>query len=160
MTTMTKVSAALTIILVMLVVSSFPVFANVLTATCNQSTCNGQFPNSTGCDASVITSSFVYPASSEVLLRRSLVSECGTFWARTKNTDSQGRSFYANATLWFPLPNGAVSYYNIPSGGKISVGQTVFTQQRYFSVRPYNLTACGYVSGNSIPGPVGSPCTP
>ena len=118
----------------------------VLAATCSGSGCNNTNPNSTGCDVGATTVSSIYPASSRVDLRSS--STCATKWAKTTNTDSLNRSFYANATL--------KNYYYTHSPAPIAKNLSVYSNQRY------NITgqACGYVGPSLINFAVSSPCTP
>ncbi len=142
----------LTILLVIL--TSFPIggFVSRALATCSGTACDGQFPNSVGCDSPATTTYIAYPASSVLEMRHS--TYCYTYWTRTTNTDSQGRSFYANATFWFSV---SPYYYSVSSGAPIAANQKVFSQQRY-SGSPFS--SCGYVSGSYITGPVSSPCVP
>ncbi|MEP0807053.1 MAG: DUF2690 domain-containing protein [Chloroflexota bacterium] len=131
-------------------------FGCFLAATCSGIGCNGSFASSTGCGNSVTNVKTIYPASSRVDLRYS--TNCYTLWAKTTNTDGLGRSFYANATLWF---QSSPYYYSVSSGGKIAVNKTVVSQQRYSGIaNPPGWLACGHISANPISAPVGSPCTP
>lgn len=133
------------LIATMLVASLSPQPA--LAASCSGSGCSNTNPNSTGCDASGVTTvATIYPASSRVDLRNS--SLCGTQWAKTTNTDSPGRLMYLNATL--------KTYYYTASPSPLPVGQYVYSNQRYGS----GYKACGYASLSYIGGLVSSPCTP
>lgn len=149
-----KYLIAIMLATLMLVLTSFPIggLVNRALATCSGYDCDGQFPDSAGCASPATTTYIAYPASSVLEMRHS--TYCPTYWTRTTNTDSLGRSFYANATLWFSV---SPYYYTVPSGGPIDVNQKVFSQQRY-SGSPFS--SCGYVNGSYIAGPVSSPCVP
>lgn len=152
---MRKVKPILVLLITtMFVVASSFSFASVAyAATCSGTGCNGLFASSTGC-GTISNVKTIFPTSSRVDLRYS--SDCGTLWAKTTNTDGLGRSFYANATIWYPT-----NYYSVSSGGAIAVNQAVVSQQRYSGIsNPPGWKACGYVSANPISAPVGSPCTP
>jgi len=156
--TMQKAKPVLVLLITTLfvIVSSFPFASVAFAATCSGSGCNGLFASSTGCGSSVTNVKTIYPASSRVDLRFS--TNCYTLWAKTTNTDGLGRSFYANATLWFTT---SPYYYSVSSGGAIAVNKAVVSQQRYSGIaNPPGWKACGYVSGSPISAPVGSPCTP
>ncbi|MCC7119155.1 MAG: DUF2690 domain-containing protein [Anaerolineales bacterium] len=148
-----KVALILMLTIFLYAMTSFQAPKFVHWASASGSSWDGQFPDASGCAvASVTTERIIYPASSKVEMRHSIL--CNTLWTRTTNTDSQNRSFYANATFKF---NVSPSYYTIPSGGKIAKNQSVFSQQRYSS-QPFK--SCGLVNLiNPIPGPVNSPCT-
>jgi len=155
---MQKLKPVLILLLTILFVlaGSFPLASVVLAATCSGTGCNGSFASSTGCGDSVTNVKTIYPASSRVDLRYS--TNCYTLWAKTTNTDGLGRSFYANATLWF---QSSPYYYSVSSGGKIAVNKAVVSQQRYSGIaNPPGWLACGHISANPISAPVGSPCTP
>jgi len=120
-----------------------PVFA----ASCSGSGCNDTNPNSTGCDASGVTTvAYEYPASSYIELRQSSI--CNTQWAKTTNTDGPNRYFFLNATL--------KNHYYTASAYSLPVGAYVYSHQRYGT----SYKACGYASFNYIGGLVSSPCTP
>lgn len=154
-----KLVVILFVTILLVIVSSFTFSSSVFAATCTGSGCNGLNPHTTGCDASATTVRVIYPASSRVELRKSLISQCSTYWARTRNTDDVlKRSFYANATLWYPV-GGYLYYYTTSSPAPIAYLQVVYTLQRYYSAFPPGLKACGYVGPGYISGPVGSPCT-
>lgn len=106
---MRKVKPVLVLLITTLfvIVSSFP-FASVAFAACSGSGCNGYFASSTGCGTSVTNVKTIFPASSRVDLRYS--TNCSTLWAKTTNTDGLGRSFYANATLWFQVSPNSVNH--------------------------------------------------
>lgn len=138
------------------ITSSFPFASVAFAATCSGSGCNGLFATPTGCDVSVTSIKTIFPASARVDLRRS--STCSTFWAKTTNTDSLNRSFYANATFWYQ--NNGTKSYSVSSPGAIAKNQYVYTQQRYYSIaNPPGLIACGKISTSAISGPLGTPCT-
>ncbi len=149
-----KLLKALALTMLLLVLTSLPIggFVGRVLATCSGTACDGQFPDAAGCASPATTSYIAYPASSVLEMRHS--TYCYTSWTRTTNTDSQGRSFYANATFWFSV---SPYDYSVSSPGPIAVNQRVFSQQRY-SGAPFS--SCGYVSGNYISGPVSSPCVP
>jgi hypothetical protein len=124
-------------------------------ATCYKSGCNNTNPHSTGCDASAGNVAVMYPASSKVELRRSLLSACETLWTRTKNTDALNRSFYAYATLRFY--STPYTWYNSPS--PIPKNAVIYTNQ-WHDPLVADWHACGYVGSSYISYPVGSPCAP
>lgn len=152
----TKLVLIVFITTLFVVASSFPFAPIAFAATCSGNSCNGQFASSTGCGSSVTNVKTIFPASSRVDLRFS--TNCYTLWAKTTNTDGSGRSFYANATLWYQT---SPYYYSVSSGGKIAVNLAVVSQQRYSGIaNPPGWKACGHISSNPISAPVGSPCTP
>jgi hypothetical protein len=114
-------------------------------ATCSGSLCNGLNPNTTGCDVSASTIATEYPASSRIELRQ---GTCSTQWAKTTNTDSQGRLFFLNATLQ--------NRYYTASSYSLPVNSYVYSAQHYST----GNHACGYASFSYIGGLVSSPCTP
>jgi len=107
--------------------------------TCYHESCNNTNPHSTGCDVGAITTNSLTNGCTKVELRKSTISDCGTWWARTTNK-SITLWLYANATLKY--------HYFVCSPGTIAPGYKVYTNQKYGSG---GFSACGLVSSS---GPI------